>query len=131
MTKRQRIGFLGQRVARRYLAKLGFELVGRNIRVGRGELDLVFKLDGIIVFVEVKTRVGDSWRLFDSLSAEQERTIAKTAALFLKERSRRKLDYRFDRVGVSLDERSLATREIVHFTAQTGEGVPTRVAGRK
>jgi putative endonuclease len=47
---------MGERIAARYVERLGWRIVGRNIRVGRGELDIV-AIDGDeLVVIEVRTR---------------------------------------------------------------------------
>ena len=43
-------------VAEQYLRKHGYRIVGRNVRFPNGELDIVAKKDGTIVFIEVKAR---------------------------------------------------------------------------
>lgn len=45
----------GEKRAVRYLERRGFTILGRNVRLGRGELDIVARLDNLLVFVEVKT----------------------------------------------------------------------------
>ncbi|MDQ6959621.1 MAG: YraN family protein [Mariprofundaceae bacterium] len=47
-------GRRGEDRAARYLQHRGFTVLGRNIRLGRGELDIVAKRGDLIVFVEVK-----------------------------------------------------------------------------
>lgn len=48
----------GEDVAMRYLLTSGYGLLGRNVRIARDELDLIVydPVDGVIVFVEVKSR---------------------------------------------------------------------------
>ncbi len=56
-TARGRTGIVAEEAARRFLGELGWSIVGRNVVVGRGELDLV-ALDpgepGVLVIVEVR-----------------------------------------------------------------------------
>lgn len=60
-TSRQLLGAAGEGHARRYLEVREYSLVARNWRGERGEIDLVM-IDGHeLVFVEVKTRRGDTW----------------------------------------------------------------------
>ncbi len=47
-------GQLGEDRAARYLQYRGYTILERNIRLGRGELDIVAQRDDLIVFVEVK-----------------------------------------------------------------------------
>lgn len=53
------IGKLGEKIASSYLTSKGFHIVDRNFRTKYGEIDLIIKKDKKIIFVEVKTRVGD------------------------------------------------------------------------
>jgi len=52
---RQRLARFGEDVAARFLQARGAAVVGRNVRVGRGEIDLVVRMHGRRVAVEVKT----------------------------------------------------------------------------
>ncbi len=47
-------------LAAEYVAGLGYEVIGRNVRCRRGEIDLVCRRGEEVVLVEVKTRSGDS-----------------------------------------------------------------------
>ena len=48
----------GESLAAAYLAERNAIIVGRNVRAGRGEIDLLVRMDSTLVAVEVKTRVG-------------------------------------------------------------------------
>lgn len=58
MQVRQAVGAFGERVAARYLAERGIEVLDRNWRGRSGELDIVGRDGDELVFVEVKTRSG-------------------------------------------------------------------------
>ncbi|WP_029252554.1 YraN family protein [Paraoerskovia marina] len=58
MRAKDAVGRYGESVAVRHLESLGWQIVARNWRTARGELDVV-ALDGdVLVAVEVKTRRG-------------------------------------------------------------------------
>ncbi len=42
-----------------FLTAGGYEIVARNVRTKLGEIDLLARHDGVLIFVEVKTRRGD------------------------------------------------------------------------
>lgn len=56
--RRLAVARFGEAVAARFLLDRGVRLVGRNVRVGRGEIDLHVLIDGTSTAVEVKTRIG-------------------------------------------------------------------------
>jgi putative endonuclease len=53
---RQALGRWGEDLAVRHLEAEGLEVVARNWRCREGELDIVMRDTGLLVFVEVKTR---------------------------------------------------------------------------
>jgi len=59
-TPRMRLGASGERLAAGWLEARGYEIVGANWRCAYGEADLIAERAGELIFVEVKTRRGDS-----------------------------------------------------------------------
>ena len=50
------LGNRGEESAALYLQQHGYEILGRNVRVGHWEVDILAKSDTHLVFAEVKTR---------------------------------------------------------------------------
>jgi putative endonuclease len=72
----QSVGIHGEVLAARHLATLGLTVVDRNVRLPGGEIDLVAREADELVFVEVKTRIGD-----DSTTPDLAVTATKLARL--------------------------------------------------
>ena len=52
------LGRKGEKLAAKYLAEKGLEVIQFNYRYGRGEIDIIAKDKNILVFVEVKYRTS-------------------------------------------------------------------------
>lgn len=109
-----RRGRLGERVARRYLRRLGLKFLTANFRSDRGELDLIFRDVDCLVFIEVKTRSSEEWiRPAAAVNARKRRLISQTALDYLKQLHYPPVKIRFDIVEVLLEDD--AVREIRHL----------------
>ncbi len=51
-------GKSGENMAEELLIKAGYQIIKKNFRFGKGEIDIIAKDKGILVFVEVKTRTN-------------------------------------------------------------------------
>lgn len=60
MSERRGLGLWGEEQAARYLERSGLAVVARNVRGEYGEIDIVARDGEELVFVEVKTRIGDA-----------------------------------------------------------------------
>lgn len=109
------LGHVGEQAAEEYLARAGLRLVERDVRLPRGQIDLVM-LDGSrLVVVEVKARRGAGFGLPEE--AVDRRKLAKLRALALDYRRLHPglgQGLRLDVVAVDLD-RSGRPREIRHL----------------
>ena len=71
------LGIRGEEIAARYLKEAGWTIRGRNVRVGRLELDLIISRGGILAFVEVKTRRGGGFGdPLEAISRKKMRDVA-------------------------------------------------------
>ena len=79
---RESVARFGEGVAAQFLEERGAKVLDRNVRLGRGEIDLHVDLDGVSVAVEVKTIVArnlsdDAVRQFSFRKAETVRRYAR------------------------------------------------------
>ena len=102
------VGNAGEDKACLWLHSHGYEIVARNWRSRRGEIDIIAQKDGVLVFAEVKTLPsGDLETLAHELDRRKQRRIVETAQLFLA--NHRKYKYtaiRFDVLVVDMPEGS-------------------------
>lgn len=111
--QKDELGKEGEEVALQTLLKKGYQLVERNYRIDRGEIDLIFKDKNEIVFCEVKTRsneyLGEPWR---QVGFSKQRQLIKTANAYI-----RKMDVydeaRFDIVSIILNEKRCKVEHII------------------
>ncbi len=54
-------GNQGETLAARYLKEKGYEILARNYRHGKAEIDLIVQKDDWVLFVEVKTRKSSDY----------------------------------------------------------------------
>jgi putative endonuclease len=109
-----RHGVLGERVAKRHLRRKGLKFLTANFRSPRGEVDLVFRDEDCLVFVEVKTRASEEWvRPAAAVDAERRRRLSRTALDYLRLLKNPPVKIRFDIVEVLLNGESV--REVRHL----------------
>lgn len=61
MSDKIKTGREGENMATEFLKKKGFEIVARNYRFKRAEIDIIVKKDDWLLFIEVKTRSSSAF----------------------------------------------------------------------
>jgi putative endonuclease len=110
---RRRLGARGEELAARHLEARGLEVVERNFRTRYGELDIVARGTGFLVFCEVKTRIlqrapggQDVLGPFAAVGPRKQRQVRAMAREWLGQcrlEGPRPPELRFDAIGVSFD----------------------------
>jgi putative endonuclease len=104
MNARQRFGRAAEEAAAHHLTSSGWRLLGRNVRVGRGELDIVARRGPVLAFVEVKgRRTGTFGAPEDAVGPRKRHQVTRLAELWLAARPwalRGVTDVRFDVIAV-------------------------------
>ncbi|WP_291296040.1 YraN family protein [Elioraea sp.] len=67
------------------LVRAGFAVLGRRVRTGAGEIDLVARHGDLTIIVEVKARPGAAEAAFAISPRQRTRLVAATEALMAKE----------------------------------------------
>jgi putative endonuclease len=98
------LGREGEKLAERFLVRLGMKVLEKNFRTRRGEVDLICLDRGTVVFVEVKTRRSDVFAPpEEAVGAHKQRRLALAAMAYLNDRKWEDRPARFDVLAVVLD----------------------------
>lgn len=99
----QRLGKLGEDIASSYLRKQGYTIIQRNYKARYGELDIIALHKGILIFIEVKTRI-DAWfgTPEEAVTPKKLREVVKTAEYFKLLHTELPDEMRVDVIGIQL-----------------------------
>ncbi|MCL4539780.1 MAG: YraN family protein [Bacteroidetes bacterium] len=113
MSSNKVLGAKGERLAAEFLSRRGFEIVERNFRYNRGEIDLIARRGNLIVFCEVKTRKSSTYGSGeDSVDARKQAQIRKVAEGYISARNLEENEFRFDVLVVDVRDKSTRIRAI-------------------
>ena len=77
------LGDYGERLAARYLLEQGVEILDRNWRCVRGELDIVAREGAALVVCEVKTRSGEGFGApYEAVTWRKQRRLRQLGGLW-------------------------------------------------
>jgi putative endonuclease len=115
MPRAAELGDRAEAAARDYLVSRGMELLAEKLRVGRLEIDLLFREGAVIVVVEVRTRGPGSFvRALDSIDRSKRARVRAAGGRLWRERFARDQSVermRFDLAAVAFDEAGDASVE--------------------
>jgi len=96
-----RLGRRGENAACRLLRAKGLEILVRDCRMPRGEIDIVARDGRTLVFVEVKSKRSTSRsRPAENLKSRQKARIYRAAFSYMREIDNPEVPFRFDIVEV-------------------------------
>ncbi|HOY38316.1 MAG: YraN family protein [Bacteroidales bacterium] len=106
-------GNKGEMLAAQYLISHGFEILSTNWHSQHREVDIIARKNGLIVFVEVKTRSSDQWqRPEESVDARKQKLLIEAAGDYMANYPD-DAEARFDVVSVVLNANGDV--KITHF----------------
>ena len=110
---RQELGILGELIAERWLRRSGWRVLYRRFRSGRRDVDLVMERHGVVAFVEVKTRRGDSFGgPVAAVGWRKQRELSRSALVWVDRHGTEGEEYRFDVVGVLVKGDAVRVRHV-------------------
>lgn len=96
-------GKLGEDCAANFLEAKGYSIVARNFRIRSAEIDIIAKLDDVIVFVEVKARSNTRHGLpSEAVTVRKQKKIIEAASVFLQDENFSECACRFDVLEIYL-----------------------------
>jgi len=102
--KKQETGKLGEQLACKALEKNGYRILEKNYRCRQGEIDLVARQRDCIVFIEVRSKTGDSFGTpQESVTTVKKQRMLATALDYLSKHSSLPENWRIDFVAVEID----------------------------
>lgn len=100
------LGNKGENLAVKYLKGKGFKILQRNFRTPLGEIDIIAEDREALVFIEVKTRSGDSFGLpFEAVDSKKRERMRRIALLYLKNLDKER-PVRFDVISIEVKDRN-------------------------
>ena len=115
------IGRLGESIAKGYLENKGYFIVDQNYKNKYAEIDLIARHKDNLVFVEVKTRIGEQFGIpEDAINGNKLRRLIRNAQVYMMKknydlpRGKAGMDFRIDAVCIVLDGNKQAIR-IDHY----------------
>lgn len=99
--RRRRLGDRGEELVAQWYIERGFQILDRQWRCRRGEIDLVVAGPGLVVFCEVKTRSSDAYGSpFAAVGPRKQERLRELALLWLSGQTGSVGRMRFDVAGV-------------------------------
>ena len=101
MFYKKELGQEGEKIATKYLQRLGYNIIEKNFRCKSGEIDIIAKEDDEIVFIEVKTRSNNKYgEPIESINKIKQKHIVSTASYYLFLNYLNEANIRFDVIEI-------------------------------
>lgn len=101
---RAELGRRGEALAALHLEALGFQVLARNVRQGRLELDIIAQRGALVVFCEVRARTSDRFiSPAHTIDHEKIRKLRQAATSWLRSAGLGRVQVRFDACCIVFD----------------------------
>ena len=101
-------GRLGEEIALKYIISKGGTRVEKNYRTKMGEIDLIARMNGELVFVEVKSRSNINYGYpCEAVNYKKKRKITNVAKYYILDNSLEDISVRFDVIEIYLTDKKI------------------------
>ncbi len=100
MAEHNELGRKGEALAVEFLVSNGYEILARNWRYGRAEIDILAQKNGFLVVVEVKTRTSDVYGKPEIFVNRKKIGLLMEAVNAFMEEKNLDLEVRFDIISI-------------------------------
>lgn len=98
-------GNRGENVAKNYLVNHGYNILDKNYTCNVGEIDIIAEKEGLIVFIEVKSRNSLNFGYpYEAVDKKKQSKLIKVAQNYINYKSIRNTQFRFDIIEVYLKQ---------------------------
>lgn len=112
MAQHNQLGKIGEDMAADYLASHGYDILERNYRFQKAEIDIIVKKDSVIAVVEVKTRsTSDFGSPKDFLKPTQIQRLVKAIDNYIVENDFEE-EVRFDIISILKENKKYVIEHI-------------------
>lgn len=112
MAQHNETGASGELVAVNHLLEQGYDIIEKNWRSGKDEVDVIAMHKDQLVFVEVKTRTSDFFGAPEEwVGIKKQRNLIRAANSYIEERNLA-LNVRFDVIGIIKSNNQLRLNHI-------------------
>ena len=120
---RKTLGNYGELVARNILEQQGYLIIETRFHTRYGEIDLIAKHHGQLVFIEVKTRIETAYGTgLEAITRQKRKHLIRTALCYLQRKNYRDYPCRFDILALTLDHQGKLLRHELIVNAFGVEG---------
>jgi len=129
MVDPKRLGVEGEDLAVRHLEQHRYAILDRNVRLPSGEIDILARQDGDLVFVEVKTRSGEGFGSpAEAVTPAKARQIARCARDYVTAHRLEAVPVRCDVVTVILAPPAPPCIDLIRGAVALAEHLPPGAA---
>jgi putative endonuclease len=95
----------GEESACQFLRKNGYKIIDRNYRTSQGEIDIIARQKGIVLFVEVRTRSSNQFaEPWETIGHRKQKHLRLAAKMYIQEKVIFDAEFRFDVLSITLSD---------------------------